>query len=178
MGTDRHRLWTDTVTPLGKLTLTASERGLDGLFFPGRARGLAEEDRCPERFEQIVAQLDEYFSGTRRQFELQIDLSAGTTFQQAVWEQLLRIPYGETVSYSQIAGRLGGPERVRAVGAANGANPLSIIVPCHRVIGADGTLTGYGGGLQRKQALLDIEAAVTQGGSLEMRFAPRQLTLI
>jgi methylated-DNA-[protein]-cysteine S-methyltransferase len=171
-------LWNDIDTPIGRLTLTASDQGLDGLFFPGRAPSLNEADRSSEPFEHLSAQLDQYFSGQRQQFELKIDLSAGTAFQQAVWKELLMIPYGQTVSYGQIAGRLGGLERVRAVGAANGANPLSIIVPCHRVIGADGKLTGYGGGLQRKQALLEMEAAVTRGGPAAVRLDPRQLTLI
>jgi methylated-DNA-[protein]-cysteine S-methyltransferase len=178
MSTTKHQLWDDIDTPFGTLTVTASEQGLDGLLFPGRAPSLDEADRSPERFEQVSAQLDQYFSGERQQFELKLDLSAGTAFQQAVWKELQRIPYGETVSYGQIAGRLGRLERVRAVGAANGANPLSIVVPCHRVIGADGKLTGYGGGLQRKQALLEMEAAVTRGGPVAVRLDPRQLTLI
>jgi methylated-DNA-[protein]-cysteine S-methyltransferase len=178
MRTNNHQFWNDIESPLGTLTLTANERALTGLFFPGRAPARDEAGHSPECFDQVIAQLDQYFSGERQQFELKLDLSAGTAFQQAVWKELQRIPYGETVSYGQIAGRLGRLERVRAVGAANGANPLSIIVPCHRVIGADGKLTGYGGGLQRKQALLEMEAAVTRGGPVAVRLDPRQLTLV
>jgi methylated-DNA-[protein]-cysteine S-methyltransferase len=105
-----------------------------------------------------AAQLDEYFAGERRDFDLELDLR-GTEFQRAVWDELLRIPYGETMSYGELARRLGRPERVRAVGAANGRNPVAIVVPCHRVIGADGSLTGYGGGLDRKRALLAVEGS-------------------
>jgi methylated-DNA-[protein]-cysteine S-methyltransferase len=173
-----HKYWTDLESPLGTLTLTASERTLTGLFFPGRGPARDEAAHRPERFEQVLAQLEEYFSGRRQQFELEIDFSSGTAFQQAVWRELLTVPYGETVSYGQIAGRLGRLERVRAVGAANGANPISIIVPCHRVIGADGSLTGYGGGLHRKQALLDMECATSQGRPATLQLGPRQLTLI
>ncbi|HEX3615611.1 MAG TPA: methylated-DNA--[protein]-cysteine S-methyltransferase [Solirubrobacteraceae bacterium] len=175
---NQHQFWTDIATPLGVLTLTAHERALTGLFFPGRGPARDEATRAPERFEQVIAQLDQYFNGMRRQFELEIDFSGGTAFQQAVWRELLTIPYGATVSYGQIAGRLGRLERVRAVGAANGANPISVIVPCHRVIGADGRLTGYGGGLHRKQALLDMEAAAGHGRHAVLELAPRQLTLI
>ena len=173
-----HQYWTDVETPLGTLTLTANERALTGLFFPGRGPARDEAGHSPEHFDWVVAQLEEYFAGRRQQFELEVDFSSGTTFQQAVWRELLTIPYGETVSYGHIAGRLGRLERVRAVGAANGANPISIIVPCHRVIGADGSLTGYGGGLHRKQALLDMESATSQGHPAPLQIGPRQLTLI
>jgi methylated-DNA-[protein]-cysteine S-methyltransferase len=179
MSTKNHRqYWTDLETPLGTLTLTANERTLTGLFFPGGGQIRDEADHRPERFDRVAGQLEEYFTGTRQQFELEIDFSIGTTFQQAVWGELSTIPYGETVSYGQIAGRLGRLERVRAVGAANGANPISIIVPCHRVIGADGSLTGYGGGLQRKQALLDMESATSHGRPAALQLGPHQLTLI
>ena len=109
-------------------------------------------------------QLDAYFAGEREEFDLPLALH-GTDFQRRVWEELTRIPYGETISYSQLALRLGDPKLVRAVGLANGRNPISIIVPCHRVIGADGSLVGYGGGLERKQWLLEHEA-VTSGRRL------------
>jgi methylated-DNA-[protein]-cysteine S-methyltransferase len=175
---NHHQLWSDVETPLGTLTLTADESKLTGLFFPGRGPARDEANRSLQRFGQVISQLEEYFAGTRQQFELEIDFSSGTAFQQAVWRELLTIPYGETVSYGQIAGRLGRLERVRAVGAANGANPISIIVPCHRVIGSDGRLTGYGGGLHRKQALLDMEVAATHGRPRALRLGPRQLTLI
>ncbi len=170
--------WTDVETPLGMLTLTANERTLTGLFFPGRGPARDQADQSPERFDRVVAQLEEYFTGGRQQFELEIDLSGGTAFQQAVWRELLTIPYGETVSYGQIAGRLGRLELVRAVGAANGANPISIVVPCHRVIGAGGSLTGYGGGLHRKHALLEMESASSRGHPTALRLGPHQLTLI
>jgi len=179
MSTKNHRrYWSDLETPLGTLTLTGNERTITGLFFAGRGPARDEADHSPERFDRIAAQLEEYFTGIRQQFELEIDFSSGTAFQQAVWRELLTIPYGETASYGQIAGRLGRLERVRAVGAANGANPISIIVPCHRVIGADGSLTGYGGGLHRKQALLDMESATSHGHPAALQLGPRQLTLI
>jgi methylated-DNA-[protein]-cysteine S-methyltransferase len=101
-------------------------------------------------------QLDEYFAGTRTTFDLPLRLH-GTTFQVEVWEQLRRIPYGETISYGELAKRVDRPEAARAVGAANGQNPIAIVVPCHRVIGADGSLTGFGGGLDWKRRLLDLE---------------------
>jgi methylated-DNA-[protein]-cysteine S-methyltransferase len=174
----RHQFWTDIETPLGTLTLTAHEHALTGLFFSGRGPARGEQNHNPEHFDPVVAQLEQYFDGARQQFELELDFSAGTAFQQAVWRELLAIPYGATASYGQIAGRLGRPERVRAVGSANGANPISIIVPCHRVIGADGRLTGYGGGLHRKQALLDLEAAAAHGRPAALELTPRQLSLI
>jgi len=104
----------------------------------------------------VAHQVGEYCAGTRRVFDLPL-APAGTPFQRAVWDQLLRIPYGETISYATLAERVGQPGASRAVGQANGANPIALIIPCHRVIGADGTLTGYGGGLPLKQALLDFE---------------------
>jgi methylated-DNA-[protein]-cysteine S-methyltransferase len=106
---------------------------------------------------QATQQLMEYFAGTRTQFDLPLDLTGGTAFQQSVWQALLAIPQGATASYGQISSRIGKPAAVRAVGAAVGRNPVSIIVPCHRVMGADGSLTGYAGGLDRKTALLHLE---------------------
>lgn len=106
-----------------------------------------------------IAQLDEYFAGTRREFDVQI-LFAGTDFQKKVWDALLTIPFGNTVSYREIARRIGMPKAVRAVANANGANSISIFVPCHRVIGSDNTLTGYGGGLAAKEFLLKLEKAI------------------
>ena len=165
--------WTIHETPLGPLTLHGGARGLTALSFPGRGAPLDEGARAPGLFADATRQLDEYFAGERRAFELELDLQ-GTPFQRAVWERLLRIAYGDTVTYGAIARELGRPERVRAVGAAVGRTPVPIIVPCHRVLGADGSLTGYGGGLQRKQALLDLErsGAPPQGWTL------RQLALI
>ena len=106
-------------------------------------------------------QLREYFEGRRKVFDLKLDFS-GTEFQQKVWSALLTIPYGETRSYAQIAKQIGRPDAVRAVGAANGRNPISLIVPCHRVIGSDGSLTGYAGGLPAKRALLELESGARQ----------------
>lgn len=171
------RVWSDCDTPLGRLTLTANDSGLDGLFFPGRAPERAEAARRPERFDRAFIQLHEYFAGQRTRFDLTLALSSGTPFQQSVWRQLLSIPYGETLSYSQLAVRLGRPDRVRAVGAAVGRTPLPIIIPCHRVLASDGKLTGYLGGLQRKRWLLDLEAAVRAGREAPATFAPPQLAM-
>ncbi|MGH2889503.1 MAG: methylated-DNA--[protein]-cysteine S-methyltransferase [Solirubrobacteraceae bacterium] len=154
--------WTVYESPVGPLTLVAGLAGLRRLAFAGPGPALDERDRDPRALARVAEQLDEYFSGSRRRFELELDL-AGTPFQLAVWRALLQIPYGETVSYAHVARAIGRVERVRAVGAANGRNPIAIIVPCHRVIGADGSLTGYGGGLERKRALLDLEAGVAGG---------------
>jgi methylated-DNA-[protein]-cysteine S-methyltransferase len=115
-------------------------------------------------FPEITDQLDAYFAGERQDFELEL-APHGTEFQKRVWDQLVRIPFGETISYSELARRLGDPKLVRAVGLANGRNPISIIIPCHRVIGADGSLVGYGGGLERKKWLLEHEE-VTSGRRL------------
>ncbi len=106
---------------------------------------------------RIIRQLDEYFSRKRKVFDLELDLQ-GTDFQKQVWMELLKIPYGRTITYKELSIRLGNPGVIRAAGAANGANPVSIIVPCHRVIGSDGSLTGYAGGLWRKKWLLDFES--------------------
>jgi methylated-DNA-[protein]-cysteine S-methyltransferase len=170
--------WSSYESPFGKLALTASNRGLDGLFFPGRAPRLIEMDAHPELFEAAIGQLDQYFAGTLRRFDLPLDLSGGTQFQQAVWHQLQAIPYGTTITYGDLAKRIGRPDRVRAAAAAIGRNPLPIIIPCHRVIGADGGLTGYIGGLHRKQALLDTENAVVQGNGSPTEFGTRQLALL
>jgi methylated-DNA-[protein]-cysteine S-methyltransferase len=109
-----------------------------------------------DAFPQVVEQLEAYFAGERTEFDLALDL-VGTSFQKRVWEALLTIPYGETRSYGEIARQIGAPGAFRAVGLANGHNPIGIIVPCHRVIGSNGSLTGYGGGLDRKRALLELE---------------------
>jgi methylated-DNA-[protein]-cysteine S-methyltransferase len=148
------------------------------LFFPSRAPSLAQFDLSPERFEQVIGQLDAYFAGTRREFDLSLDLSVGTRFQQVVWRELQAIPYGVTITYGDLADRIGRPDRVRAVGAAVGRNPLPIVVPCHRVIASDGSLSGYLGGLHRKQALLDTENAVRHGTGAAIEFGTRQLALL
>ena len=169
--------WTTYESPLGPLTLIGGEAGLTQLSFPGRAGVLEEADRRPEALAAATRQLDEYFAGERPAFELALDLRAGTAFQRKVWDELLRIPYGTTTSYGELARAIGRPDRVRAVGATVGRNPVAIIVPCHRVIGADGSLTGFGGGLQRKRALLELEARGAAGQPPEPAWAFRQLTL-
>jgi methylated-DNA-[protein]-cysteine S-methyltransferase len=171
------QIWDAVESPLGPLTLFAGPRGLTGLAFPGRAERLAEHSRAAGRLAEAGAQLEQYFSGERRAFDLPLDL-AGTPFQRRVWAELQRIPYGARVTYSELAERVGRPDVVRAVAAAVGRTPVPIIVPCHRVVGADGSLTGYGGGLQRKRALLDLERRVTDGDPLPAGAAFRQLALL
>jgi methylated-DNA-[protein]-cysteine S-methyltransferase len=147
-------------SPLGELTLVADPRGvLRGLYFPGTAPALPAADHDPEPLAGATEQLEQYFRGERTQFELMLDYG-GTPFQHSVWDALREIPYGETTTYGTLARQL--EAQPRAVGAAVGATPIPIIVPCHRVIGSDGSLTGYGGGLPRKRALLDLEAGINQ----------------
>jgi methylated-DNA-[protein]-cysteine S-methyltransferase len=125
-----------------------------------------ELERDDAALQDAACQLAEYFAGTRRQFTL-TRAPAGTEFQRRVWDELCRIPYGGTISYGELARRIGHPRAVRAVGLANGANPLAIVVPCHRVIGSNGRLTGYGGGLAIKQQLLDLERRVANLPTVE-----------
>jgi methylated-DNA-[protein]-cysteine S-methyltransferase len=169
--------WTIYESPLGPLTMIGGDAGISRMRFPGSEERLDEASRRPAAFAAAVEQLDEYFGGDRHAFELDLDLGAGTAFQRKVWEQLLRIPYGTTVGYAELARAIGRPDRVRAVAATVGRTPVPIIVPCHRVIGADGSLTGYGGGLHRKQALLELEARGAAGLPPEPAWAFRQLTL-
>ena len=146
---------------LGELTLTATDAGLSGVYLPGHRHGPPSRAgwvHHAERLDAARTQLAEYLAGTRTAFDLALAPAAGTPFQLRVWAALETIGYGETLSYAQLADRLGTPAAVRAVGAANGRNPLSIVRPCHRVIGADGSLTGYGGGLPAKRWLLALEA--------------------
>ena len=156
---------TTHVTPVGLLTLVASERGLRAVLWPGvtpqQARLSPRPRRNPEHaiLRQTITQMDEYFAGSRTSFELPLDLE-GTRFQLAAWRSLAGIPFGATTTYGRQAAALGTPTAARAVGAANGANPVCIVLPCHRVIGANGSLTGFGGGLPTKQWLLDHEAHV------------------
>ncbi len=117
---------------------------------------VASRSSKTRRLEDLKTQLSEYFAGSRRQFDLEL-APRGTPFQSAVWRELLTIPYGHTISYADLARRIGKESAVRAVGSANGANPIPVIIPCHRVIGSNGTLTGYGGGIERKQWLLALE---------------------
>jgi methylated-DNA-[protein]-cysteine S-methyltransferase len=155
-------VWSVYESPVGALILMGGPAGLRALSFPGRGAPLDEERRDPEALAPVSAQLDEYFAGRRQRFDVSLDL-VGTQFQLSVWRALLAIPFGETRSYGDVARTIGRVDRVRAVGAANGRNPIAIIVPCHRVIGSDGSLTGYGGGLHRKRVLLDLEAGVAGG---------------
>lgn len=149
-------------SPVGALTLVATDGVLSGLYMEQQRHRPAEEtfgEPDPEPFGEVITQLGEYFAGRRKRFELPMAL-AGTDFQRRVWAELCEIPYGETVSYGELAARLGRPSASRAVGLANGKNPISLIVPCHRVVGSTGGLTGYGGGLPRKRFLLDFERGV------------------
>lgn len=143
-------------SPIGNLTLFASARGLTGLFTEGHTVGVGEFHNDDARFAETHRQLDAYFAGELREFDLPLDLH-GTPFQLRVWAALITIPFGKTISYGEQAEQIGQPKASRAVGLANGRNPVSIIVPCHRVIGKNGTLTGYGGGLEKKRFLLDLE---------------------
>ncbi len=148
-------------SPLGALALVARDGVLTSVSLPGQRhapeppRGARRDD---EWFAPVVAQLEAYFDGSRQSFELPI-APEGTEFQRRVWAGLCEIPYGETASYRDLAIAVGSPSACRAVGLANGRNPLAIVVPCHRVIGADGSLTGYGGGLEAKRWLLEHERA-------------------
>jgi len=159
-------LYFDTLpSPLGVLTLVADAQGhLREICFEHEQRPRADDHWKRDAAPLAAArrQLTEYFAGTRREFNLPLR-PQGTDFQQAVWQALLRIPFGEVASYGELARRIGKPTAMRAVGAANGRNPIPIIVPCHRVIGADGSLTGYSGGLWIKQKLLALEGHAPRG---------------
>ena len=154
--------YTEFDSPLGRLLLFGTTRGLSGIMmtrhrhFDGQQKNWQRDDA---RWRDASKQLVEYFAGKRRDFDIPLDVE-GTEFQMKVWAALCTIPFGRTASYGDIARQIGNPKAVRAVGLANGRNPVSIVVPCHRVIGADGTLTGYGGGLDRKKILLDLESRV------------------
>ena len=152
-------------SPLGRVILAASADKLLGMWFvEGQSHPIDPSNwpAAPQNLvlQQAKVQLNDYFAGHRTAFELPLSLETGTEFQQKVWHALLTIPCGTTCSYGQLSANIGHPTAVRAVGAAVGRNPLSIIVPCHRVMGADGTLTGYAGGLDRKTALLRLEGAL------------------
>ncbi len=149
-------------SPLGSVVLAATDQGLAGLWFDDQKHQPQWQD-WPERDDDpvlrlAVAELDQYFDGERTGFDLPLDLRGGTPFQQSVWQALLQIPHGVCTTYGTLAKALDKPQAVRAVGTAVGRNPLGIIVPCHRVLGADGSLTGYAGGLGRKAALLTLES--------------------
>lgn len=157
-------------SPLGSILLAASSAGLQGVWFVHGQRHMPDSSSWPVAQHNAILQqaevaLRRYFAGEPVVFDLPLDLDSGTAFQQAVWQALLQIPRGTTTSYGAISARLGKPSATRAVGAAVGRNPLSIIVPCHRVLGADGSLTGYAGGLERKVALLRLEDTPLRIGS-------------
>lgn len=157
--------YTRMETPIGVLTLAADDDGLRRIDFPPPRPPPAGEDwreGSNDVLRETRRQLDEYFAGTRKAFDLPLS-PRGTDFQRAVWKQLAAIPYGGTWSYRDLARRIGKPSAMRAVGAANGRNPLPIVLPCHRVIGADGSLTGFGGGLPTKAFLLRLEGALPDG---------------
>lgn len=176
--------WTIYESPVGPLTLVMGPQGLTDLSFPGRSRvpPAAEKGPLPE----VAAQLDAYFAGQLREFDLPLDLH-GTDLQKEIWQRLLEIPYGETLSYGELAARV-DPDlfdtevepwrRARVVGGANGRNPVAIVVPCHRVIGADGSLTGYGGGLERKRALLELEGCSFAAGDSPPKPGGQQLAIL
>jgi methylated-DNA-[protein]-cysteine S-methyltransferase len=159
--TTKRYVSTSMASPVGTLTLVASDEGLSAVLWeddrPGRVPlTIAGEDRAHPVLVDAERQLREYFSGGRTRFTLPLDVT-GTPFQRQVWEALRTIPFGETRSYSEVAAQIGHPRAVRAVGAANGRNPLSIVAPCHRVIGSGGQLTGFAGGLEVKARLLAFE---------------------
>ncbi|MGV3492939.1 MAG: methylated-DNA--[protein]-cysteine S-methyltransferase [Ramlibacter sp.] len=151
-------------SPLGPMLLAATPRGLRGVWFEGQRHGPVDVDWPQDAdhpvLREAVRQLEAWFAGRRHGFDLPLDLRAGTPFQQSVWNALLAIPRGGTTSYAELARRLGRPQAARAIGAAVGRNPVSIVVPCHRVLGTGGALTGYAGGLERKTALLRLEGAL------------------
>jgi methylated-DNA-[protein]-cysteine S-methyltransferase len=150
-------------SPIGPLTLVADDGALAGVYMSRHRHAPAAEafgEQDAGALAEAARQLAGYFAGGRTEFALDLRL-AGTVFQQRVWTELQAIPYGQTISYGELACRIGQPAASRAVGLANGRNPVSIIVPCHRVVGADGRLTGYGGGLERKQYLLGLEQRIT-----------------
>ena len=155
-------LYTTIDSPIGELMLVGDGDTLHHLSMQGGRRPLRRDPawtRDDRAFATVSQQLEEYFTGARRTFDVPLSLT-GNPFEQRVWQALRGIPYGETTSYGEVARRIGSPDAPRAVGLANGRNPVAVIVPCHRVIGADGSLTGYGGGLERKRLLLDLEAGV------------------
>jgi methylated-DNA-[protein]-cysteine S-methyltransferase len=174
--------YTKLESPLGLLTLVAGDAGLRHLYFPGRAPALDENAHVPAVLAAATQQLEQYFNGERATFELPLDCH-GTPFQRRVWRALQEIPYGTTTTYGELARKLGssrpdGTHDARAVGAAVGATPIPIVIPCHRVIGADGSLTGYGGGLPRKRALLALEATGGDRRAMDRAWRERQLALL
>jgi methylated-DNA-[protein]-cysteine S-methyltransferase len=161
-----HRTW-QFETPLGLVVAMATEDALVGLWFDGSERAPSVREALVgsnELIARVGRQLDDYFAGARTAFEVPLRLD-GTSFQRVVWSALVTVPHGHTSTYGSIARQIGRPDAARAVGAANGQNPISIIVPCHRLVGAHGALTGYGGGLERKAWLLDHERRVAEASA-------------
>jgi methylated-DNA-[protein]-cysteine S-methyltransferase len=180
MSNTTNTIWNTYESPLGRLTLVAGPHGLRSISFPdgGAPSQLQETSPDPDALAEVTGQLDEYFAGERRGFDLALDLDQGTPFARGVWAEIARIPYGSTTSYGAIARAIGRLDRVRAVGSAVGRTPVPIIVPCHRVIGTSGDLVGYGGGLARKRALLELEAGVSGSAPLSALWSARQLALL
>ena len=147
--------YTEVGSPIGRLTLTGRGEALTGLFVEHDSAVEGRKDQRP--FAKVIDQLERYWAGEGKSFDIPIEME-GTPFQRKVWSALREIPYGETISYRDLALRIGNVKACRAVGAANGRNPISIVVPCHRVIGSNGKLVGYGWGVDRKRTLLDLEA--------------------
>lgn len=152
-------------SPIGGMLLAATDDGLSGVYFdrqkhhPGKGRDWKRDPANPH-LKRATAQLAEYFAGKRRKFDVALD-PAGTDYQKAVWRAISGVPFGQTISYGELARRAGFPEGARAAGAATGRNPIGIIVPCHRIMGANGSLTGYAGGLNKKRALLALEGVLS-----------------
>ncbi len=157
---DSQTFFTIFDSPVGELVLTSNGEAITELFMKkhkGAPKPIEDWRRDDGMFREAARQLRAYFAGELTEFDLRLE-TRGTKFQRRVWAELLKIPYGSTINYGELARRIGNPNASRAVGAANGQNPISIIIPCHRVIGSNGSLTGYGGGIERKKFLLDLEA--------------------
>lgn len=160
-------------SPLGNIRLTASELGVQTLYLPTQKNLASLPDEATKdapRFKPVCEQLDAYFSGELRQFDVNLD-PVGTKFQKQVWAELVKIPYGKTATYGELAAMINNPSASRAVGAANGKNPVAIIIPCHRVIGKSGALTGYAGGLAAKEHLLNLERGDSELASSQLALA-------
>ncbi|MDQ3646390.1 MAG: methylated-DNA--[protein]-cysteine S-methyltransferase [Actinomycetota bacterium] len=151
-------------SPIGPLTAERDEIGVTALYTEGHAQSSDSAGGDESAFTDLVSQLDAYWSGRLRTFELPLSFQ-GTVFQEKVWHTLVAIPYGETISYAELACRIGNPRAVRAVARANATNPIAIIVPCHRVIGSDGSFRGYAGGIERKISLIEHERTMTHGAA-------------
>jgi len=172
--------YTHIDSPLGQLLLTSREGKLSGLYFADKphariAPGWIQQDDA-DIFAQTAQQLEEYASGERESFDLPLGLS-GTPFQISVWQEIAQIPFGKTITYSELAQRIGSPQAVRAVGTATGQNPVGWIVPCHRVVGKNGALTGYAGGITRKSALLEFEGSKSVGWEAILTHGDKQSAL-